>query len=239
MSHLLTVTEHQVMTQLAKKLSSGEEYTITEHGIKLQKNGREQTIQVTLQQDPTRIEEYLEEFRTPRNGVELPEIEGNEKDQSKVILTKLRTKKNNKTFKYYYLLGKLLKEYPTTVKKEIRREYENDTNKSQKLINLVRKTATLFEVIGTSYLTIQKLHPSNLRKMKEETFDKLMAGVRSIAATRLDASSSLLDELLGDFTFPVSQELNADAGVMLPGFEFDLNSLIDNPEIPENPTIPE
>ncbi|CAJ0921139.1 9421_t:CDS:1, partial [Entrophospora sp. SA101] len=46
--------------------------------------------------------------------------------------------------------------------------------------------------------------------MTEGNFEKLMIGIRVIVAERLE-TSLLLDDLLRDFTFPVSQELNACA----------------------------
>lgn len=221
------------LAQLAEKIPAGEEVIVSQRRIKLRKNNQEEDLQITSRQHSPEIEEYLAEFRTPMDEIELPEVEGTAKERSKMILIKLRSRKNNRTFEYYYLLGKLLKEYPTIVKKEIHKEYEYDRNKSQKLINLIRKTATLFDAVGTSYLKVKKLHPTKLRKMKEEIFDELMTRIGSIVATRLNASSLLLDELLGDLNFPVSQELNANAGVMLPEFEFDPNSTINDPEIPE------
>src|SRR5690348_13112513 len=63
----------------------------------------------------------------------------------------------------------------------------------------------------------------DVREMTDGDFEKLMVGIRAIVAERLQASL-LWDDLLNDFTFPVSQELNTDAEVMSPECELDLNS---------------
>jgi len=213
---------------LAERIPIGEKIIISHQEVKLQKNDQEERLQITSQQE---IKGYLEEFRAPMREIELPIINGDEKEQSREILRQLKTK--NKTFEYYYLLGKLLKDYPKTVKKEIQRSFGNNQNKTQKLTNLIRKTETLFSTIGVFYMTTTKLTPIGLRKMKDEKFDGLMEGVKSIVTRRQEASLLVLDDILEEYNFSISRELNADAGVMLPGLEFDPNLTFDDPEIPE------
>jgi hypothetical protein len=120
---------------------------------------------------------------------------------------KLERSRNNTTFEYYYLLGKLLKEYPATVKRLIHQENPRKLSANTKLLNLAQKTEILFDTVGLSYLSLQKLRPRNLREMTKEKFENLMEGIRDIVAARVD-TPLLLNDLLGDLTFPISQELN-------------------------------
>ena len=219
------------LAQLIQRMPREEKVIITNEGVEVKKNGRKHKIRLTSLQQSTEIDEYLEEFRIPRsNEVELPTVVGDEDTKLKTIMDSLKDTKNSITFEYYYLLGKLIEDYPATMGKKIRQKSKSD-NIGAKLINLAKKTAKLFDTIGLSYLSIRKPSPRALRNMKGGEFDQLMAGVRAITAERLD--SLLLDNLINELTVPVvSQELNSDAGVVLPEHELDLNSLFDNPENP-------
>src|SRR5688572_12099391 len=218
---------------LAKKMPRGEELIVTEEGVKVRKNGEEHILEETPPKQPTEIDEYLGEFRIPRyDEKELPRIDGNEEEQLNTIMSKIQSPRNSKAFEYYYLLGKLIEEYPATMKRKIRQKCQQNYNKSGKIVNVAKRAVMLFDTIGLSYLPPQRLRLSKLREMTDSNFEKLMIGVRTIVAERLQ-TSLLVDDLLNDLTFPVSQELNADAGVMSPECEFDLNSLINNPENPE------
>ena len=228
-----TPSLEEQLAQLRKRMPEGEELIISKRGIKLKKNGEEQPLQVTSQRQPTDIDEYLDEFRMRKEGeVELPRITGTKEEQVRTIMAKLGRSRNNTTFKYYYLLGKLLKNYPVAVRKLVHQENPRKQSANTKLLNLAQKTEILFDTVGLSYLSLQKLRPRNLREMTKEKFESLMEGIREIVATRVD-TSSLLNDLIGDLTFPISQELNVGAGVMSPECEIDLNSLIYNPIIPE------
>jgi len=214
------------LAQLIQRMPRGEKVIITDEGVEVKKDGRKHKIRLTSLQQSTEIDEYLEEFRRPRsNEVELPTVIGDEDTKLKTIMDSL---KNSTTFEYYYLLGKLIEDYPTTMGEKIRRRSKSN-NIGAKLINLAKKTAKLFDTIGLSYLSIRKPSPRALRNLKGGEFDQLMAGVRAIVAERLE-TSALIDEILRDSV--VSQELNSDAGVVLPEHELDLNSLFNNPENP-------
>lgn len=56
--------------------------------------------------------------------------------------------------------------------------------------------------------------------MTEGNFERLMMGIREIVAERVD-TPPFLDDLFRDFTFPISQELNAGAVVMSLECEFE------------------
>jgi len=218
------------LAQLIQRMPREEKVIITNEGVEVKRDGRKRKIQLTSLRQSTEIDEYLEEFRIPRsNQVELPTIIGDEDTKLKTIMKSLKDTKNSTTFEYYYLLGKLIEDYPTTMGEKIRRRSKSN-NIGAKLINLAKKTAKLFDTIGLSYLSIRKPSPRALRNLKGGEFDQLMAGVRAIVAERLD--SLLLDNLFDELAVPVSQELNIDAGVMSPEHELDLNSLINNPENP-------
>jgi len=218
------------LAQLIQRIPRGEKVIITDEGVEVKRDGRKRKIQLTSLRQSTEIDEYLEEFRIPRsNKVELPTVIGDEDTKLKTIMKSLKDTKNSTTFEYYYLLGKLIEDYPMTMKEKIHQKSKSK-NISTKLINLAQKTVKLFDTIGLSYLSIRKLSPRTLQIMKGEDFDKLMAGVRAIVAERLDLL--LLDNLFDELAVPVSQELNIDAGVVSPEHELDLNSLFNNPENP-------
>jgi hypothetical protein len=228
-----TPSLEEQLAQLMKRMPYGEEVVISKQGIKLKKDGEERQLRVTSQRQPTDIDEYLNEFRMRREGnVELPKITGTKEDQVRTIMTKLERSRNNTTFEYYYLLGKLLKDYPVAVRKLVHQENPRKQSANTKLLNLAQKTEILFDTVGLSYLSLQKLRPRNLREMTKEKFESLMEGIREIVATRVE-TSSLLYDLIGDLTFPISQELNVGTGIVSPECEIDLNSQIYNPIIPE------
>jgi hypothetical protein len=225
----LTVALKEQLAQLIKRMPDGEEIIVSNQGIKWKKNGEEQDLRVTSRRQPTDIDEYLDEFRNHRGGeVELPRVLGNQEEQVKILVKRLRSSRSSATFEYHYLLGKLLKDYPTTVGGLVLRECQHNSNISGKIIKLAKRTEEMLGTAGLSYLSLQKLRPRHLRDMSKEKFERLMVGIREIVDT-----SSFLDSLLGDLTFPVSQELNVGAEVMSPEYELDLNSLINDPIIPE------
>ncbi|CAJ0876699.1 7438_t:CDS:2, partial [Entrophospora sp. SA101] len=166
-------------------------------------NGEEQTLEEAPLKQFTEIDEYLEEFRVPRfDERELPRIDGDEETQLNTILNKLKVTRNSNAFEYYYLLGKLIEEYPATMKKKIHQKCQHNYNKSGKIVSMAKRTVIL--------LPPQRLRLSTLREMTDGNFERLMIGIRAIVAERLQASF-LWDDLLNDLTFPVSQELNAGA----------------------------
>ncbi|CAH1765555.1 1542_t:CDS:2 [Entrophospora sp. SA101] len=103
---------------------------------------------------------------------ELPKIDGDEEKQLTTILSKLKVTRNNTTFEYYYLLGRLIEEYPATIRKKIHQKCHCNYNKSGKLVNLAKKTVVLFNTVGLSYLSLQKLRPRNLLEMTDGNFEK-------------------------------------------------------------------
>lgn len=209
-----------------------EEIIISRRRIRLRKNNRERDLELSSPPNDDKIEEYMAEFRGPIREVTLPTVEGDEMERTKKILKKLKLQVHHRAFEYHYLLGKLLRDYPTIVKPEITKEYGRF--QGLKLMNMLQKTVTLFDAIGISYMTIKKLTPSKLEKMNQKTFDKLMTRVSTLVAERRVASSLAIEDILADYdSFDVSQELNTGAGVMLPEFEFDPNSTINDPEFPE------
>lgn len=229
----LTQTLLTQLLQLAKKMPEGEELIVADGRVKTRKDGEEQFLEEVSPRPPTEIEEYLDEFRIIRIEEKvLPILDGDEDNQLTIIMNKLKIVRNRDAFEYYYLLGKLIEDYPATIKKKIYQKCQRNYNTSGKMIRTAKRTVTLFNTIGLSYLPPQKLRLSTLREMTEKNFERLMVGIRAIVAERLQASL-LWDEILNDLTFPVSQELNADAEVMSPECELDLNSLFDNPENPE------
>ncbi|CAH1770496.1 13171_t:CDS:1, partial [Entrophospora sp. SA101] len=149
---------------------------------------------------------YLDEFREWRDDkIELPTIEGSTEAQVGVILAKLKFPKN-RTFENYYILGKLINEYPSTVRKSINKKLSKP-NVEDKLVRLAKWTAILFDIVGLSYLSLRKLTPHTLWDLSNEKFKELTMGAREIIAERL-TPPDLLEVLLGDFTLPVLQELN-------------------------------
>jgi len=229
----LTQTFQTQFLQLIQKMPAGEEFKISSAGVKFIKNGVEQELQLTSLRYSIEIEGYLDEFRVIRNDeVKLPKITGSPEQQCDTIMDKLELTINKKTFKYYYLLGRLLKEHPGTIGDKIRQRCKLGRNQSTKVINLAKKTEELFNTVGLSYLSLRKLRPRILREMSVKNFEDLMTGVRAIVAERLE-TSALLDEILRDLPVPISQELNLDEEVMSPECEFDLNLLINNPGTPQ------
>ncbi|CAJ0637597.1 6971_t:CDS:2 [Entrophospora sp. SA101] len=114
----LTQTLPTQLLQLVKKMPGGEELIVTDEGVKIRKDGEEQILEETSPKPPTEIDEYLDEFRILRTDEKvLPKIDGDEDKQLTTILGKLKVTRHNNTFEYYYLLGKLIEEYPATKKK--------------------------------------------------------------------------------------------------------------------------
>ncbi|CAJ0862244.1 11408_t:CDS:1, partial [Entrophospora sp. SA101] len=214
------------------KMPGGEELIIADGRVKIRKNGEEQILEETSPKPPTEVDEYLDEFRIIKTDEKvLPRIDGDEDNQLTTILGKLKVIRNSNAFEYYYLLGKLIEEYPATMKKKIHQRCQHNYNRSGKIVRMAKRTVMLFNTIGLSYLPPQRLRLSTLREMTDGNFEKLMIGIRAIVAERLQASL-LWNDILDNLTFPVSQELNAGAEVMSPECELDLNSLINNPENP-------
>ncbi|CAJ0649711.1 621_t:CDS:2 [Entrophospora sp. SA101] len=207
----LTQTLLTQLLQLAKKMPGGEELIIADRRVKIRKNGEEQILEETSPKPPTEVDEYLDEFRIIKTDEKvLPNINGDEDNQLTTILGKLKVIRNSNAFEYYYLLGKLIEEYPATMKKKIHQKCKHNYNKSGKIVRMAKRTVMLFNTIGLSYLPPQRLHLSTLREMTDGNFEKLMIGIRAIVAERLQ-TSLLWDDILNNLTFSVSQELNAGA----------------------------
>ncbi|CAJ0645784.1 5928_t:CDS:2 [Entrophospora sp. SA101] len=181
----LTQTLLTQLLQLAKKMPGGEELIIAAGRVKIRKDGEEQILEETSPKPPTEIDEYLDEFRIIRTDEKvLPKINGDEDNQLTIILGKLKVIRNSNAFEYYYLLGKLIEEYPATMKKEIHQKCQYNYNKSGKIVKMAKRTVMLFNTIGLSYLPPQRLRLSTLREMMDGNFEKLMIGIRAIVAER-------------------------------------------------------
>ncbi|CAH1769704.1 1558_t:CDS:2, partial [Entrophospora sp. SA101] len=210
----LTQTLLTQLLQLAKKMPGGEELIVADGRVKIRKDGEEQFLEETSPKPPTEVDEYLDEFRIIRTDEKvLPKIDGDEDNQLTTILGKLKVTRNSNAFEYYYLLGKLIEEYPATMKKKIHQKCQYNYNKSGKIVRMAKRTVMLFNTIGLSYLPPQRLRLSTLWEMMDGNFEKLMIGIRAIVAEWLQASL-LWDDILNDLTFPASQELNAGAEKM-------------------------
>ncbi|CAJ0830821.1 11131_t:CDS:2 [Entrophospora sp. SA101] len=81
-SYLALTLKKQIL-KLIEKIPKEDELTITKRGeLKLKRNGEEQALRLTSQQQSSGIEEYLDEFREWRDDkVELPTIEGSTEAQ--------------------------------------------------------------------------------------------------------------------------------------------------------------
>ncbi|CAH1763768.1 15404_t:CDS:2 [Entrophospora sp. SA101] len=168
-----------------------DEVTIRNGGGIKNKWGR-QALRLTSPQRSSGIEEYLDEFREWRDDkVELPTIEGSTEAQVGVILAKLKFPKN-RTFENYYVLGKLINEYPSTVRKSIN-WIMSKSNVEDKRVRLTKRTVILFDIVGLSYLSLRRLTPRTLQNLSNEKFEELISGAREIVAERL-APPNLLEE---------------------------------------------
>ncbi|CAJ0641753.1 13051_t:CDS:1 [Entrophospora sp. SA101] len=148
----LTQTLLTQLLQLAKKMPGGEELIIADGRVKIRKNGEEQILEETSPKPPTEVDEYLDEFRIIKTDEKvLPNINGDEDNQLTTILGKLKVIRNSNAFEYYYLLGKLIEEYPATMKKKIHQKSQHNYNKSGKIIRMAKRTVMLFNTIGLSY----------------------------------------------------------------------------------------
>ncbi|CAH1767960.1 11508_t:CDS:2, partial [Entrophospora sp. SA101] len=125
-------------------MPGGEELIIADRRVKIRKNGEEQFLEETSPKPPTEIDEYLDEFRIIKTDEKvLPNINGDEDNQLTTILGKLKVIRNSNAFEYYYLLGKLIEEYPATMKKKIHQKSQHNYNKRIRAIVAERLQTSL------------------------------------------------------------------------------------------------
>ncbi|CAJ0645837.1 7525_t:CDS:2 [Entrophospora sp. SA101] len=115
--------------------------------------------------------------------------------QIQKLIERMPEKDENRTFENYYILGKLINEYPSTVRKSINKKLSKP-NVEDKLVRLAKWTAILFDIVGLSYLSLRKLTPHTLWDLSNEKFKELTMGAREIIAERL-TPPDLLEVLLG------------------------------------------
>ncbi|CAH1759787.1 3869_t:CDS:2 [Entrophospora sp. SA101] len=176
-------------------------------GIKYKKRSQEQDSVTTLASQKRKAEDYLEEFRIWRyETVKLPEIQGSVEERLNDLVDKLINRKYNVAFEYYYVLGKLLLESPSTYKARIVQRL--DQFKGIRMANIVRRTHTLFRVVGLSYLTIKKSTPTTLGKFTDKDFEEFISRLRMIMMENLE-QQLLLDSAIEE-TVPISTELNVE-----------------------------